>query len=89
MALIIDMHAHLGDVLYPGGGDLIEKKGVRKRLFFDILSLFEAIRYSTRIVNLAYQFSRWTKNKSNWGNYHRFNSINYRTDCKHSIGVIK
>jgi len=27
---IIDIHAHLGDICYPGGGKLIKKKGVKK-----------------------------------------------------------
>jgi len=25
--MIIDVHSHLGDILYPNGGDLIYKKG--------------------------------------------------------------
>ncbi|MBW2367909.1 MAG: amidohydrolase family protein [Deltaproteobacteria bacterium] len=38
---IIDIHAHLGDICYPGGGEIIEKKGVRKKLWFDTTCLFE------------------------------------------------
>ena len=28
--MIIDIHSHLGDILYPNGGQLIFKQGVRK-----------------------------------------------------------
>jgi len=38
---IIDMHIHLGNILYPGGGELIEKKGVCKDIKFDIITLSE------------------------------------------------
>jgi len=30
MEKIIDMHSHLGDICYPNGGALIEKKGIKK-----------------------------------------------------------
>jgi uncharacterized protein len=33
--MIIDIHTHLGDILYPNGGDLIDKKGVRKKIFYE------------------------------------------------------
>jgi hypothetical protein len=35
MALIIDAHSHLGDILYPGGGQLIGKRGVTKEPVLD------------------------------------------------------
>ena len=38
---IIDIHTHLGDVLYPSGGEIIEQGKLRKRLLFDPLVLFE------------------------------------------------
>ncbi len=38
---IIDMHTHLGNILYPGGGELIEKKGIKKDIKFDIITLSE------------------------------------------------
>jgi len=41
MEKIIDAHCHLGDVLYPYGGEFIEKRGVKKRFIFDIVSLSE------------------------------------------------
>lgn len=41
MEKIIDMHAHLGDILYPGGGSLIFKKGLKKRAIIDIVSISE------------------------------------------------
>ncbi len=40
--MIIDIHSHIGDILYPNGGDLIYRKSVKKRLFFDIISLSES-----------------------------------------------
>lgn len=40
--MIIDIHCHLGDILYPGGGRLIWEKGVRKTLGIDLISMSEA-----------------------------------------------
>jgi uncharacterized protein len=40
--MIIDIHCHLGDILYPDGGRLIWKKGVRKARGFDVISISEA-----------------------------------------------
>ena len=37
----IDMHIHLGNILYPGGAELIEKKDVCKDIKFDIITLSE------------------------------------------------
>ena len=39
--MIIDMHTHLGNILYPGGGELIHCKGVKKKRIFDVVSLSE------------------------------------------------
>ncbi len=39
--MIIDAHIHLGDILYPDGGRLIEEKGVRKAWVLDPISLSE------------------------------------------------
>ena len=36
--MIIDIHTHLGNILYPGGGDLIWQKGIRKKIFYDAIS---------------------------------------------------
>lgn len=41
MTRLIDIHTHLGDLLYEQGGNLIEKRNVRKRIGFDYLSLME------------------------------------------------
>ncbi len=38
---MIDSHGHLGNILYPGGGDLIFRKGVRKRRVLDLTTLSE------------------------------------------------
>jgi predicted TIM-barrel fold metal-dependent hydrolase len=38
---IIDAHSHLGDILEPGGGDLIPKLGVLKRRVYDPIELSE------------------------------------------------
>ena len=42
MDIIIDAHTHLGDILYPGGEKLIEKKGIKKKRIFDPISISEA-----------------------------------------------
>lgn len=39
--MIIDSHGHLGNILYPGGGELIFRKGVKKRFVVDIATLSE------------------------------------------------
>lgn len=39
--MIIDIHTHLGDILNPGGFNLIEQRGVKKKRIFDIISLYE------------------------------------------------
>ncbi len=41
----IDVHCHLGDILFRGGGALIHLKGVRKRPAFDPLAVSEAFSY--------------------------------------------
>jgi len=38
---IIDIHAHLGDICFPGGGELIGKTGVKSRNWIDIISISE------------------------------------------------
>jgi hypothetical protein len=44
--MIIDIHTHLGDILYPNGGELIDKTGVRKKIFYDIISHSELMLHS-------------------------------------------
>jgi hypothetical protein len=39
--MIIDSHGHLGNILYPGGGELIFRKGVKKRFVMDIATFSE------------------------------------------------
>ena len=43
MEPVIDVHTHLGDILYPGGGALIEKTGVMKAMIFDPITISEAL----------------------------------------------
>jgi len=45
MDQIIDAHSHLGDILYPGGGSLIGRTGVRKEPGFDLISVAEGRLY--------------------------------------------
>jgi len=42
---IIDVHTHLGDILYPSGGRLIDHKGVRKKIFYDVISHSELLNH--------------------------------------------
>lgn len=44
--MIIDIHTHLGDILYPNGGRLIDQKNVQKKIFFDIISLSENVSHT-------------------------------------------
>ncbi len=39
--MIIDIHSHLGDILNPKGGELINKKGIKKQPVKDVIDLFE------------------------------------------------
>ncbi|MEW6443031.1 MAG: amidohydrolase family protein [bacterium] len=39
--MIIDAHSHLGDILYPGGGAIIWKRGVKKKILFDLVTSSE------------------------------------------------
>ncbi len=48
--MIIDVHTHLGDILYPGGSQLIFRKGVMKKASFDLISLTEKGLYRTNAV---------------------------------------
>ncbi len=41
--MIIDAHAHLGDVLWPDGGRVIRRKGLSSSFFLDPISLDEAL----------------------------------------------
>ena len=41
--MIIDIHCHLGDILYPGGGRLIWDTGVRKQRGPDLISFSERL----------------------------------------------
>ncbi|MBC2717343.1 MAG: amidohydrolase family protein [Desulfobacteraceae bacterium] len=44
--MIIDIHTHLGDILYPNGGKLIDKRNVRKKIFYDIVSQSEFLLHN-------------------------------------------
>ncbi|MBI9083270.1 MAG: amidohydrolase [Desulfobacterales bacterium] len=44
--MIIDIHCHLGDILYPGGGRLIWEKGVRKPRGMDLIGVSERSLHS-------------------------------------------
>ena len=45
MEKIIDMHAHVGDICYPNGGALNEKKGIKKKRMFDLGSISEWLNH--------------------------------------------
>jgi len=51
--MIIDIHCHLGDILYPDGGRLIWKKEVRKARGLDIISISEANLHNSMGGTLA------------------------------------
>jgi predicted TIM-barrel fold metal-dependent hydrolase len=44
--MIIDIHTHLGDILNPGGGQIIDQKNVRKKILFDIVSQSEFLLHN-------------------------------------------
>lgn len=49
--MIIDIHSHLGDILYPDGGNLIFKKGLKKKIIIDLISLAELGLYKTNPIS--------------------------------------
>jgi len=61
MLPIIDAHSHIGDILYPGGGRIIEYKGVRKKLIFDPISMWQMVlNRNFGMGTLAYRiFLHW------------------------------
>lgn len=44
--MIIDIHTHLGDILYPDGGKLIDRKNIEKKIFLDIISFSELLLHN-------------------------------------------
>ncbi|MEW6077443.1 MAG: amidohydrolase family protein [Thermodesulfobacteriota bacterium] len=58
---IIDAHSHIGDILYPGGGRIIEQKGVRKKLIFDPITISQmGLNRDFGMGNLPYRiFLHW------------------------------
>ncbi len=43
--MIVDVHTHLGDVLWPGGGAIIREKGLDKRSILDPVTMLEGTGY--------------------------------------------
>ncbi len=60
MDKIIDMHSHLGNNLYHNGGAIIEKKGVKKKIIFDPISISEFGLH--RLTGLEGVLFKWIKN---------------------------
>lgn len=57
--MIIDIHTHLGDILYPSGGALIDKKRIRKKIIFDIISQSEFMLHN----GISDNIDRWLYKK--------------------------
>lgn len=57
--MIIDIHTHLGDILYPDGGKLIDRKNVRKKFFYDIISQSEFMLHT----GISEGIDRWLYRK--------------------------
>ncbi len=56
--MIIDIHTHLGDILNPGGGDLIFQENIRKQIGFDMISFSDFMKTrhpSSRLTELGTQ----------------------------------
>ena len=62
MDKIIDMHSHLANNLYHNGGVIIEKKGIKKKIIFDPISISEfGLHRLTGFEGVLY---KWIKNAS-------------------------
>ena len=61
MLRIIDAHSHIGDILYTDGGNIIEQKGVRKKLIFDPITISQmGLNRDYGLGNLHYKiFLHW------------------------------
>ena len=61
MLPVIDAHSHIGDILYPGGGRIIEHKGVRKKWIFDPITISQmGLNRDFGMGNLPYRiFLHW------------------------------
>jgi uncharacterized protein len=57
--MIIDIHTHLGDILNPGGGNLIDQKNIPK-LGFDMISFSEFLLHS----GATHRFDAWLYEKT-------------------------
>ncbi len=60
MDKIIDIHSHLGNNLYHNGGEIIEKKGVNKKIIFDPISISEFGLH--RVKGFEGILYKWIKN---------------------------
>lgn len=92
MDSIIDAHSHLGDILYPNGGQLIGKKGVTKQSVFDPASIWERalFRAPVGMGKIAYRlFGRWVtrgeRARNSTATLENFNASMEETGITHSI----
>jgi predicted TIM-barrel fold metal-dependent hydrolase len=69
MEPIIDVHAHLGDILFPGGGKLIGMKGIKKRGRMDVVALSEWFHHGFAQDDAYY--GTWFHKKEIQGNIKR------------------
>ena len=60
MEKIVDMHSHLGNNLYHNGGMIIERKGVKKKIIFDPISISEFSLH--RLKGFKSILNKWIKN---------------------------
>ena len=58
--MIIDIHTHLGDILYPNGGTLIGQRNVRKKILFDMVSVSEVLLHN----GVSDAFDQWLYQKT-------------------------
>ena len=71
MAAIIDAHSHVGDILYPNGGRIIERKGIKKKIIFDPISIWQlTLNRNFGMGTLPYRiFLRWIINAEKERNF--------------------
>jgi predicted TIM-barrel fold metal-dependent hydrolase len=68
---IIDVHSHLGDILYPNGGKLIEKQGVPMPSAFDLVAYNESMLHRSfgigdKLYNLLYKWATKAERNRNF-----------------------
>ena len=99
MTEIIDIHAHLGDIMFPNGGELIEKKNVtfQKRVSVGIITEYLTVpdwrvyRQLRMLLTKSKAFEKWFEGRIHEEGYYR-NLLGTRENLRREMdryGIVK